>query len=164
MLTLFSNRVYKNTLPAVEVFAVVEEIVNFNSAKYHLVNRITHSERTGQRFLAEGQSPHMYAKGTFGYNDYFANSVIIAAKAAIDSHKEVHQLNLQSLKSRIAAKDKKLKQLNRYLQGKQAMLESCIRISKVSKQARPRKKDLRLKTYRGCREKHSTYLLFSRYV
>jgi hypothetical protein len=80
MLTLFSNRVYKNTFPAVEVFAVGEEIVNFNSAKYHLVNGITHSERTGQGFLAEGQSLHMYAKGTFGYNDYFANSVIIAAK------------------------------------------------------------------------------------
>ncbi|MTI86082.1 MAG: hypothetical protein FH756_19835 [Firmicutes bacterium] len=157
MLTIFSNRIYKTTLPVVEVFAIGQEILAFNSAKHHLVNRITARERTGTDFLRDGQSLHMYTKGTFGYNDYFANSIINAANAAIDSSRELHQLNIRSLKNQITAREKKLKKLRRHLSGKLAMLQSCIRISKATKQDRPRKKDLKLKTYRGCQEKQLTY-------
>jgi hypothetical protein len=121
------------------------------------ISRITAKERTDKDFLADGQSLHMYIKETFGYNDYFANSVINVIEAAIDSHRELHQLNIQSLKDRIATKEKKLKQLRQHLKGKLAMLKSCIRISKASKQAKPRKKDIKLKTYRGCREKQLPY-------
>ncbi len=106
MLTIFSNRVYKSTLSVVDVFAIGQEILDFNSAKHHLVNKITTRERTGTEFLRDGQSLHMYTKGTFGYNDYFANSIINAANAALDSRRELHQLNIRSLKNQITTKKK----------------------------------------------------------
>ncbi|OPX91709.1 MAG: hypothetical protein A4E53_00659 [Pelotomaculum sp. PtaB.Bin104] len=79
--------------------------------------------------------------------------MIIDAHAALSSRIELQQIEIAKLKERIEVKQKKISELQRELDGKRAMLQSCVKISKASKQDKPRKKDLKLKTYKGCRER-----------
>ena len=156
MITVFSNRIYKDTIQSIDVDTIERETHAFNQAKWKLVKLLVGQEN-GISFLPKNQSLHMYVKSEFSFNDYYANSVINVAKAAIDGHKEVHKLNIQTLKDRIATKETKVKELRKQVANKLKMLQSCIQISKATKVPKPRKKDLKLKTYQGCKEKQLTW-------
>ncbi|HUW65233.1 MAG TPA: hypothetical protein VMW83_11190 [Spirochaetia bacterium] len=152
MITVFSNRVYKKRIGRSAEIEIEQETYKYNRAKWYLVKLLTR-EHNGIFCFLKDFSLHMLVKMKFGFSDYFANSVIIDAKAAWSSRVELHKLEIAELRDRITVKKKKVEKLRKELKGMRAMLISCIRISKASKLKKPPKKDLKLKTYRGCKER-----------
>ena len=153
MITLFSNRVYKKTLNTIDEIEIEQETYKYNQAKWAITSLLVTQHNDGKPFLQKGQSLHMYVKSQFSFNDYMANSVINDAKGILASRIELQQLEINTLENRISTKQEKIKTLQKELKAKQAMLSSCITISQAVKKEKPRKKDLALKTYRGCKEK-----------
>ncbi|MEW5817975.1 MAG: IS200/IS605 family accessory protein TnpB-related protein [Spirochaetota bacterium] len=152
MITIFSNRIYKRALNTSDEIDIEQETYKYNRAKWYLIKLLT-KEYNEELCILKDPSLHVFTKKKFGFNDYFTNSVIIDARAALSSRIELQQIETAELKERIGVKQKKIDELQRELDGKRAMLQSCVKISKASKQDKPKKKDLKLKTYKGCRER-----------
>jgi len=152
MITIFSNRIYKKALNTSDEIDIEQESYKSNRAKWYLTKLLTR-EYNEEICLLKDPSLHVFTKKKFGFNDYFANSVINEAKAALSSRIELQQVETKEFKERIEVKQKKINELQRELNGKRSMLQSCVKISKAFKQGKPKKKDLKLKTYKGCKER-----------
>jgi len=160
LITIFSNRIYKKSLNISDEIDIEQVMHKYNCAKWYLTKLLV-KEYNKELCLLKNPSLHVFTKKKFEFNDYFANSVIIDAQAALSSRIELQQIEIGELKERIKVKQKKVNELQKKLDSKRAMLQSCVKISKASKRDKPRKKDLKLKTYKGCKEYQSPSGLYA---
>lgn len=103
----FSNRIYKNTLPAQDVESIQHTLTLFNRAKHFVFQTTVKEERT-QNILRKN-SFHITTKQRFDMDDYYTNSVVQEAKALMKSQKELNQLYIQNKEQQIKAVKKKIK-------------------------------------------------------
>lgn len=121
--TYFSNRIYKNTLSSTNVDIISKALYTFNAAKfktYSLVNK---------DYNNPDKSLHIFVKEHFGFNDYFANSVIQEAKGVHKSNVELNKLYISNTKSQIDNKINKIKSIEKKIKYNKAILKHFKEIS-----------------------------------
>jgi IS605 OrfB family transposase len=121
--TYFSNRIYKNTLPAEQIRSIGDALVTFNRAK-HKAYKMLLAENNFK--VQHDPSIHLQIKEDFKLNDYWANSAVQEAKAQLSSQKELQKIYISGINEQIATKKKKLKDISRKLKNLMGLLSAVI--------------------------------------
>jgi IS605 OrfB family transposase len=119
--TYFSNRVYKNTLTAKQIFSITNALIDFNRAK-HKAYRMLLAEHNCR--VTHDPSVHLQIKELFGFNDYWANSTVQEARAQITSQKELQKMYIAGKEEQIDVKKDRIKELNRRINRLEGLLSA----------------------------------------
>ena len=108
--TFCSERLYnieENTAVKID-----KTIIDFNRAKYATYNLIFFKNEKPEEFEAKygDKSIHMITKDRFGFDTYYANSIVREAEGIYDGQVECHKANIKNKEEKIKTIEKKIKE------------------------------------------------------
>jgi len=123
--TYFSNRIYKkDNFDISQVCLISNALIKFNQAK-HKAYKLFLTEKNYK--VKYDSSIHLQIKELFGFNDYWANSVVKEAKAQISSQKELQKMYTAGVENQIKTKKKRVKELNSKIKHLEELLALIIK-------------------------------------
>lgn len=155
-MTVFSNRIYKDELPASTNKAILDILHVHNEAKIYAYACLAYNKPLNE-------SLHLHIKDKFKLNTYYANYAVKDAEATISSNNELQKMYIKDAEDNIKTTKNKIKKTENKIKYYERILKHIIDISKAKKYNKKLPKLKKYKPYNFCLNETGKVYVYAEY-